>query len=154
VTFLLFEGSIALGVILVLADFVSGWGVIAVPVTVAVMVKINDVIAGGLGRPLAVAQLRAPRRPEGVAVGRSRVPPSHREASRPTMATAGGRPRPEGVEAPTRASAKVVARGTAAVRPAPDRRAPATRAEPVGAEGVRPDGADRRSRGNTGRFSG
>lgn len=74
VTFVLFEGSIAVGVLLALADIVSQWGVIAVPVAVAAMVKLNDVVAAAQSEPLAAAQLRTPRLQPAAAVGRSPVP--------------------------------------------------------------------------------
>ena len=43
----------ALGILLALAELVSWWGVLVLPVTVAVMVKLNDVVAGALTRPVA-----------------------------------------------------------------------------------------------------
>src|SRR3954471_22488152 len=46
--FAFFEGAIALGILLALAELVSWWGVVVLPVTVALMVKLNDVIAGAL----------------------------------------------------------------------------------------------------------
>jgi len=49
--FVFLEGAIALGILLALAELVSWWGVIVLPVTVALMVKLNDVIAGSLTRP-------------------------------------------------------------------------------------------------------
>jgi len=135
VAFGLFEGSVVLSILLVLADFVNVWAVLVIPVTVAVMVKVNDMVAGGLTRPLAVAQLRAPRPRDRTAVGRSRVP------SAPTPTTV----HEVRTEARTRASAKVVARGRASVRPS-------RRAAPF--DTSRPNGGDRRGRGNTGRFMG
>lgn len=55
---LLFEGSVALAIVLALAEIVHLWGIVAVPVAVAAMVKFNDVVAGMLTavpgvRPLA-----------------------------------------------------------------------------------------------------
>lgn len=47
---LCFEGALALGVLLALAEFVPWWGVPVVPATVAAMVKLNDVVAGAAGR--------------------------------------------------------------------------------------------------------
>lgn len=44
--FVFFEGSLALAVLLALTEFVSWWVVIVLPVLVAVMVKLNDVVAG------------------------------------------------------------------------------------------------------------
>jgi hypothetical protein len=51
--FVFLEGAIALGILLALAELVSWWGVIVLPVLVAAMVKLNDVIAGFLSRPAA-----------------------------------------------------------------------------------------------------
>jgi len=51
--FLLFEGAIALGILLALAELVSWWGVVTLPATVAVMVKINDAVAGTIARSAA-----------------------------------------------------------------------------------------------------
>jgi hypothetical protein len=48
--FVFFEGVLAVGVLLALAEFVSWWAVPVLPVVVAVMVKINDLVAGGLRR--------------------------------------------------------------------------------------------------------
>jgi hypothetical protein len=62
-----FEGTIALAVLLTLAEQVRWWAVIALPAAVALMVKFNDVVAGSLLRA-------APRRPR--AVGRAKVPGS------------------------------------------------------------------------------
>jgi hypothetical protein len=128
------------------------------------MVKLNDVVAGALDRPLAVAQLRTPRPRDRSAVGRSPVPyggqrgpdvtkrataadpaATDRDGTReaqPDRETAS--PERQGAtrtESRTRAIARVVARGRAKVRSS----APET---------VRPDGADRHNRGNTGRFGG
>jgi hypothetical protein len=48
--FVFLEGAVALGLLLALAELISWWGVIVLPVTVAVMVKLNDVVAGALSR--------------------------------------------------------------------------------------------------------
>ena len=48
--FLFFEGAVALGVLLALAELVSWWAVLVLPVAVAVMVKLNDMVAGGVVR--------------------------------------------------------------------------------------------------------
>lgn len=65
--FVFLEGALALGVLLALAELVSWWGVIVLPLTVALMVKLNDVIAGMLpgaapgGEPVAArARVRRP----------------------------------------------------------------------------------------------
>jgi hypothetical protein len=48
--FLFFEGSIALAVILGLTGLVSWWGVAAIPATVAIVVKLNDIVAGWIAK--------------------------------------------------------------------------------------------------------
>lgn len=48
VCFGLFEGMIAIGALLALAELVTWWAVLVLPAVVAVMVKINDLIAGAL----------------------------------------------------------------------------------------------------------
>jgi hypothetical protein len=57
--FVFLEGAVALGFLLALAELVSWWGVLVLPITVAAMVKLNDVVAGALSRP-AVAAASAP----------------------------------------------------------------------------------------------
>lgn len=59
--FVFLEGAIALGVLLALAELVSWWGVIVLPVTVALMVKLNDTIAGSLTRPAVPPSPATPR---------------------------------------------------------------------------------------------
>jgi hypothetical protein len=51
VCFLLLEGSFAIAGLMALAEFVNWWGVILLPLTVAVFVKINDLVAGLFSRP-------------------------------------------------------------------------------------------------------
>jgi hypothetical protein len=53
--FVFLEGAIALGVLLALAELVSWWGVLVLPITVAVMVKLNDMVAGISSRPALAA---------------------------------------------------------------------------------------------------
>jgi hypothetical protein len=48
--FLFFEGSLAVGVLLALAELTSWWSVLVLPATVAAMVKVNDLVAGALAR--------------------------------------------------------------------------------------------------------
>ena len=57
--FIFLEGTVALGALLALAELVSWWGVLVLPVTVALMVKLNDVIAGALSRPAIPAAAAA-----------------------------------------------------------------------------------------------
>ena len=80
--FVFLEGAVALGILLALAELVSWWGVLVLPATVAVMVKLNDVIAGVLGEaaaPVAAAPVAAaetavtPLRPAGMYAGGSLV---------------------------------------------------------------------------------
>jgi hypothetical protein len=49
------EGSVAFGVLLALAELTSWWAVAVVPVTVAGMVKINDLVAGSFARTASQA---------------------------------------------------------------------------------------------------
>lgn len=52
--FVFLEGAVVLGVLLALAELVSWWGVVVLPVTVALMVKFNDLVAGAIvPRPVA-----------------------------------------------------------------------------------------------------
>ena len=44
----LFEGSIALAMLMALTELVSWWVVLVLPLGVAAMVKLNDLIAGAL----------------------------------------------------------------------------------------------------------
>lgn len=53
--FLFFEGSLVLAGVLVLTDWVSPWGLLVVPVGVAIAVKLNDVVTGALPSPGAGA---------------------------------------------------------------------------------------------------
>ena len=98
--FLLFEGTIALGALLALAELVDWPVVFLLPVGVAVMVKINDLLAGatlprfGRGRTAHVARGTA------IVVDSPPVPPKDRvvgKAPAPTSsAAAGPEPDPEG----------------------------------------------------------
>jgi hypothetical protein len=162
VVFLLFEGSIAVGALLALADIVNVWGVIAIPVAVAIMVKVHDRVARALVQPLAVVQMGATRPlRERPSVGRSPVPGSARltgeiagddavssPEARPdsTLATDS-----DGHEATAIGVARVTGRGRAAVpaRPTPGPRSPAETSfmaetasgPPLGEGAALPDGA-------------
>jgi hypothetical protein len=48
--FVFLEGAVALGILLALAELVSWWGVLVLPLTVALMVKLNDAVAGAVTR--------------------------------------------------------------------------------------------------------
>ncbi|WP_199037175.1 hypothetical protein [Glycomyces salinus] len=54
----LFEGSIALGLLMALTELVSWWVVPVLPLAVAAMVKANDVIAGAVDRAGRRTKLR------------------------------------------------------------------------------------------------
>ena len=58
--FVFLEGTVALGVLLALAELVSWWGVLVLPLTVAGMVKLNDIIAGVLSRPATASSSGGP----------------------------------------------------------------------------------------------
>jgi hypothetical protein len=62
--FVFLEGAIALGALLALAELVSWWGVLVLPAMVALMVKLNDVIAGALSRQAASSRRPAAARAE------------------------------------------------------------------------------------------
>jgi hypothetical protein len=51
--FVFFEGAIALGILMTLAELVSSWIIVLLPLTVAVAVKFNDVVAGAIAVPRA-----------------------------------------------------------------------------------------------------
>jgi hypothetical protein len=48
--FLFFEGSVALGILLALAELAPWWSALVLPAAVAAMVKVNDTVAGGNAR--------------------------------------------------------------------------------------------------------
>ena len=73
--FSFFEGAIALAALLALAELAQWWVVLVLPMSVAAMVKLNDVIAGAV---LRAGSVRAPK-----ALGRATVP----------VAAAHGRPK-------------------------------------------------------------
>ncbi|MEW2593525.1 hypothetical protein AB0893_24195 [Micromonospora aurantiaca] len=79
--FLFFEGAVALAVLLALAELVSWWAVLVLPIAVAAMVKLNDVVAEMVVRTAAQVpeqeRDRFRRQMEPV-VGRARVPTSAR----------------------------------------------------------------------------
>ncbi|MEU7572976.1 MULTISPECIES: hypothetical protein [unclassified Micromonospora] len=82
--FLFFEGAVALAVLLSLAELVSWWAVLVLPTAVAVMVKLNDVVAEIVIRTAAQVpdqeRDRFRRQMEPV-VGRARVPATVRAVS-------------------------------------------------------------------------
>lgn len=52
--FVFLEGTAALGLLLALAELVSWWGILALPALVAVLVKLNDLVAGAAARSAAL----------------------------------------------------------------------------------------------------
>jgi hypothetical protein len=72
--FLYFEGSIALGVLLALAELAPWWGILLLPAAVAAMVKLNDSVAYNNARVRpAPAHVRTRPTPSGPAL-RASVP--------------------------------------------------------------------------------
>ena len=67
-----------MALLLALAEIIDPWGVLAIPVAVAVMVKLNDVIAWCCAGRTAAAQLDRPRLAGGPAIGVSPRPPTAR----------------------------------------------------------------------------
>jgi hypothetical protein len=51
--FVYLEGAVALSLLLALAELVSWWVVLILPVSVALMVKVNDLVAGAVARSAA-----------------------------------------------------------------------------------------------------
>lgn len=145
-TFMLFEGSILIAIVLALAEIVSPWGVLAIPVAVAVMVKLNDIVAGVLNRPRGIAQVIRPGMNQ-VAVGWSPVPVAARMTREIDEDDAVADPDAQ----PSRADSR--ARGIAVVPNLPD--SPNRRSRPPrpGTDLPHQGGADRRARGNQGRFA-
>ncbi|MDG4827628.1 hypothetical protein O7635_37785 [Asanoa sp. WMMD1127] len=77
VCFVFLEGATAFAIILALAELIPLWGVVLLPVCIAAMVKINDLVAGAAVRAAAHregrASVRRPMRPFRT-VGRAQVP--------------------------------------------------------------------------------
>ena len=90
---------IALGVLLALTELVDWWAPVALPATVALMVKINDAVAGAAARQAGPARA-ATARVQRVAVGRAGVPappesaPPVSAAAPPESSTPGAPPSP------------------------------------------------------------
>ncbi|WCN80336.1 hypothetical protein [Micromonospora sp. LH3U1] len=74
--FLFFEGTIALAVLLALAELVTWWAVLVLPAVVAAMVKLNDMVAAIVVRSAALVPEQERdrfRRQMEPAVGRAQV---------------------------------------------------------------------------------
>jgi hypothetical protein len=77
VCFILLEGSVAAALMLALAELVSWWGLIVLPVAVALSVKANDLIVGRVARSadrVVQREREMLQREAGPAVGRAAVP--------------------------------------------------------------------------------
>ncbi|WP_239098178.1 hypothetical protein [Micromonospora qiuiae] len=101
--FVFFEGTIALATLLVLAELVKWWAVLVLPAAVAVMVKLNDLVAAAVVRSAeavpeqerdrfrrqmepVVGRVRVdwlPRRVTGVVIGADSVETTRAEISDP-----------------------------------------------------------------------
>jgi hypothetical protein len=57
--FVLFEGSVTVGVLLALAELADWWAAAVLPISVAAMVKLNDVVAGALADAASAAVPKA-----------------------------------------------------------------------------------------------
>jgi len=159
-SFVLFEGSVLVALLLALAELIEPWGVLVIPVAVAIMVKLNDVVAGVLIRPFAIAQLRTPRLVEPTVVGWSPVP----RPARLTMALEADDAVADPLARPAPPLAEGVVRGVASVPrdPGSPPTLPTPRPDPSGpseadAGDASPEppparGGDERGRGNQGRF--
>jgi hypothetical protein len=74
--FFFFEGAMVLAALLALAELVSWWGVLILPISVALMVKMNDVVADAAARSgcrVMSARRQLPVSPPRMAVGRASV---------------------------------------------------------------------------------
>lgn len=83
--FVFLEGAIALGILLALAELVSWWGVLVLPALVALMVKLNDVVAGMLTGPSAATGSRGTRSGNIAAPARSGTPRSGTGSGSPRL---------------------------------------------------------------------
>ncbi|MFI5844431.1 hypothetical protein ACIA8K_32520 [Catenuloplanes sp. NPDC051500] len=82
--FVYFEGAFGLGVLLALAELVTWWGVLVLPASIALMVKLNDVMAG-----VAAVRSATPRRAQGGAGDAVRRSLARRTAARAAGAVPG-----------------------------------------------------------------
>ncbi|GAA1718512.1 hypothetical protein GCM10009765_78670 [Fodinicola feengrottensis] len=64
ISFVFFEIAITVAIVLALLGFVSWWGVLVLPVAVAAMVKVNDIIAGATQRSAVAAEREYEPEPE------------------------------------------------------------------------------------------
>jgi hypothetical protein len=93
--FVFFEGTVALGILLALAELAPWWSAIVLPAVVAIMVKVNDLVAGWNARARPV--------PAHVRTATTKRPavPKARGADPPTPVRASGRASAPGALAPS-----------------------------------------------------
>jgi hypothetical protein len=96
--FVFLEGAVVLGILLALAELVSWWGVVVLPITVALMVKFNDLVAGAIApRPAApgtTSARTAVLRPAAMATPPEDEAVRSPEGFRPALSRAAGNPAP------------------------------------------------------------
>ncbi|MEU7756274.1 hypothetical protein AB0B57_29715 [Micromonospora sp. NPDC049101] len=101
--FLFFEGTIALAVLLALAELVTWWAVLVLPAVVAAMVKLNDMVAAIVVRSAALVpeqeRDRFRRQMEPV-VGRARVEWASHSVTGVVMAVDASPPRTDAPKRP------------------------------------------------------
>ncbi|MEV6968541.1 hypothetical protein AB0M47_25840 [Hamadaea sp. NPDC051192] len=88
--FFFFEGAIALATLLALAELVTWWAVVVLPGAIAIMVKINDLIAGFGARSAARAQARAAVRSATRRAAKREAKAAGRQAALASAAADGG----------------------------------------------------------------
>ncbi|MCP2327190.1 hypothetical protein HDA40_005697 [Hamadaea flava] len=88
--FFFFEGAIALATLLALAELVTWWAVVVLPGAIAIMVKINDLIAGFGARSAARAQARAAVRSATRRAAKREAKAARRQAALASAAADGG----------------------------------------------------------------
>jgi hypothetical protein len=89
--FLLLEGTIAVAALLALAELASWWAVPVLPLTVAGMVKINDLVAGAVCASPRLAPVPA------LALARTPAGPVRQRPEWVALPAAAGHPRPVGL---------------------------------------------------------
>ncbi|WP_233512420.1 hypothetical protein [Micromonospora deserti] len=119
--FVFFEGAIALAALLALAELVTWWAVLILPATVAVMVKLNDVVAAMVVRSAAL------------------VPEQERERFRRQMEPVVGRAKVEWITHAVPGVVITTEPVTRTARPGPGARSRYGNADPAATRGLRRD---------------
>ncbi|QGN50713.1 hypothetical protein ACN26Y_14080 [Micromonospora sp. WMMD558] len=102
--FIFFEGSVALAALLALAELVTWWAVLVLPATVAVMVKLNDLVAARVVRSAALVPEQERdrfRRQMEPAVGTARVDWIRHSVPGVVVSSTPGEPLPPSLREPT-----------------------------------------------------